>query len=241
MPPPTTQDDLPALRTAYTPDGRQGPVGSRVAVYSAICGSLGAMPLPWVPEALVRRVRGALAQDIAARHGVSLAPDARALLAEPSSSPVPRSLGVAALRFVGVHVVARGLARFGPVGGIWALRHALRAFVFGHLFDRYLGLARTERAVRIDRDEAQRVRAAIDGALGRAFRVEAAPVIGPTPIDDQRDATTALLDGLLGLAAGMPEVMTHRLDAAFDEIISKADPAPAPRHAPGQASAMPDD
>src|SRR5579883_110709 len=58
--------------------------GGRLGVYAAIAGSIGAVPLPWIPDALVGRVRGALVHDIASRHGVSLAPEARAILSDVS-------------------------------------------------------------------------------------------------------------------------------------------------------------
>ena len=52
----------------------------------------------------------------------------------------------------------RVLASFGPISVAWPMRNALLTYVLGHLFDRYLELARTERAVRIDVDEARRIR-----------------------------------------------------------------------------------
>ena len=106
---------------------------------------------------------------------------------------------------------------------VWPLRNALQTFVLGHLFDRYLELGRTERAVRIDAGEARRVRQAIDGALARALTVEAPPEEEPTVIDDQRDALTSLVDGLLGLVAGVPGRILGRLDAAFDDLLAHGD------------------
>ena len=42
-------------------------------------------------------------------------------------------------------------------------------------------------------------------------------------IDDQRDATTAFVDGLLGLVAGAPSRLGDWLDAAFDDWLAQGD------------------
>jgi hypothetical protein len=215
-----TYDDADARSVT---GGMRSPVDrGRLGIYAAFGASVAALPLPWLPDSLVRRVRGALVHDVAVRHGLSLTRDARDVLAEPSGPDGPRSLLAQAARFVGGRVAAKTFARLGILGMIWPLRDALRTFVLGHLFDRYLAIARIERAVRIDAAEARRVRQAIDGALARALTVEPPPMPEPSAIDDQRDAMTALLDGLLGLAAGVPGRLVHRLDAAFDDVLAHA-------------------
>ena len=191
---------------------------SRLGVYAALGASISLVPLPWLPDSLVRRVRGGLVHDVAVRHGVSLTPEAREVLAEPSGPDGPRGILAQAMRVLGARFVARTLSRFGPAGLYWPVREALRTYVLGHLFDRYLESARTERAVRIDVEEARRVRLAVDGALSRALTVDAGTTQEPTIIDDQRDAVTALVDGLLGVAAGVPSRLVRRLDAAFDDL-----------------------
>lgn len=191
----------------------------RLGVYAAFGAAMGAVPLPWLPDSLGRRVRGALVHDIAVRHGLSLTQGARDVLAEPSGPDGPRSLVSQVTRFVGRRFT-RALTR--PLGFVWPLREALRTYTLGHLFDRYLDVSRIERAVRIDAPEARRVRQAIDGALMRALTVVGGPDAEPTAIDDQRDSMTALVDGLLGLAAGIPSRLVHRLDVAFDELLAHA-------------------
>jgi hypothetical protein len=191
---------------------------SRLGVYAAIGASAGAVPLPWLPDVLVRRIRGALVHDVAVRHGLSLGHEARDVLAEPAGADGPRGLVAQALRFAGAKLAARTLARLGPVGLVWPLRSAAQTFILGHLFDRYLEIARTERAVRIDVEEARRIRRAIDGALVRALTVQTRRIDQPTVIDDQRDATTALVDGVLSFTAGLPGRAVQRLEAAFDEL-----------------------
>lgn len=196
----------------------------RLGVYAAMGASIGAVPLPWIPGSLAKRVRGALLHDIAVRHGVSLAPEARVALADPAALEAPRGWIEQGVRFVGVRLAARALTRLGPIGMVWPVRDAVRTFALGHLFDRYLAALRTERAVRIDAEEAQWLRRAMDGAFARAVTLAPEPLEEPTPVDDQRDAMTALLDGLFSLAAGVPDRLVRRLDLAFDELIA------APRH-----------
>jgi hypothetical protein len=191
----------------------------RVSVYAALGASAGAVPLPWVPDVLVRRVRGALVHDLAVHHGVSLTRHAREALAEPSGSPGGRSLIGQAFRFVGTRLAVRSLTALGPIGLFWPMQSALQTYVLGRLFERYLSLWRTERAVRIDGEEARRVRGAIDGALMRSMGVAVEALPEPTSMDDDRDLATAVIDGLLALAAGIPARLTRRLDAAFDDVI----------------------
>jgi hypothetical protein len=192
----------------------------RLATYSAFAASVAALPLPWLPDSLLRRIRGALVHDLAAAHGLSLTPEAREALAQPSADG-PRGLGSQALRYLGVRFAIRALARFGPIALVWPLRDAMRTYVLGHLFARYLEIGRAERAVRIDLGEARLVRSAIDGAMARALTVEP-PIVEAAPrIDDQRDAATAVVDTLLGLVAGVPNRLVRRLDTAFDELLLK--------------------
>ena len=192
--------------------------GGRLGVYATLGGLTGAVPLPWIPDALARRVRGALVHEVASRHGLSLAAEARAVLAEPSGAEGPRGILKTAARFVGLKL----LARVGPIGFIPPVRDALETFVLGYLFDRYLELARSERAVRIDVEEARRVRQAIDRALVHALtsdpkdeRVAVAP-------EELRDGFTQLVDGVLARTAGVPSWLVRRIDAAFDELLPHA-------------------
>ncbi len=168
----------------------------------------------------MRRVRGALAQDLASRHGLSLSLEARRVLSEPSSRRESSGLVPGLMRYFGVRLVVRVLTRFGPVRMVWPLRNALNTFALGHLFERYLFVARAERAVRIDAEEARRLRRAMDGAIGRAISIKSPPSDPPSAVDDHREEVTAFVDGLIGLAAEVPNRLLHRLDAAFDELLA---------------------
>ena len=184
---------------------------SRLGVYAALGATVAAVPLPWVPDSLARRVRGALVHDIAVRRGLSLTREAREVLANPAGPGERRGLLSQAARFLGMRFATRVLTSVGPVGVIWPAQSALRTYLLGRMFDRYLDRWRTERAVRID------------AALAGSLRVQLGPTEEPTPVDDQRDPTTALLDALLGAAAGLPERLLHRLEIAFDEGIAQVD------------------
>jgi hypothetical protein len=197
--------------------------GGRLGVYAALGASVGTVPLPWIPDVLVRRVRGALVHDVAVRHGLSLSQDARELLADPSGPDESRGALAKTARYLGVRLALRTLARVGPVGALWPIRRAVQTYALGHLFDRYLAGGRPRSAVRIEADEARRVREAIDGAIRHALGVTAAPISEPEAIDDERDPTTALVDGLLLGAAGVPARLVRRLDTAFDDLLAHAD------------------
>jgi hypothetical protein len=215
---PLTRDDAgdrPVVSTGAAVDR------GRLGVYAVLGASVSAVPLPWLPDSLVRRVRGALVHDVAVRHGLSLTREARNVLSEPAGPDGPRGLLAQAVQFLGGRLAMRTFTRLGPIGLVWPVRAALRTYVLGHLFDRYLELARTERAVRVDVDEARRVRQAVEGALGRALTIDGGAPTDPTVIDDQRDAMTALVDGLFGLAAGVPDRLVRRLDAAFDDLLAQ--------------------
>ncbi len=214
----SSADAVPRGATAV----RSGPVDrGRLGVYAAFGASLASVPIPWLPDAFARRVRGALVHDVAARHGLSLTPEARDLLSEPSGPDGPRGVMAQALRFLGARLAVRALTSFGPIAVVWPLRNALTTYLLGHLLDRYLELSRTERAVRIDVEEARRVRLAIDGAIVRALTVDAPPAPEPTVIDEQRDPISVVIDTLLGLAAGLPARLMLRLEAAFDELLTQ--------------------
>ncbi|HVH44840.1 MAG TPA: hypothetical protein VM925_20945 [Labilithrix sp.] len=192
--------------------------GGRLGTYTVLGAMSGVVPLPWVPDAIVRRVRGALVHDLTARHGLSLTPEARAILVEPGGTEGPRSYVKQGVTFA----VTRVLGRFGPLAMIGPVRTALGTFVLGHLFERYLDTARITRSVRIEVEEARRIRRAIDQALVYALTTEGKgsrenPPFGP---EDLRDQTTQIVDGVFISIASAPGWLVRRLDAAFDETLS---------------------
>jgi uncharacterized protein (DUF697 family) len=198
--------------------GRRQLGTGRLGTYTVLGAATGIVPLPWVPDAMVRRVRGALVHDLTARHGLSLTHEARSVLAEPGGTEGPRGFLSQGVTFA----VTRVLGRFGPLAVIPPVRSALGTWVLGHLLQRYLETARTQRSVRIDVEEARRVRRAIDQALLYALTTDAHRSREDRPIapEDLREPNEQLVDGVLISLASMPGWLVRRLEAAFDEVLS---------------------
>lgn len=196
----------------------------RLSTLAIVAGAAGGIPLPWIPSAVQRRIRGALAHDIAGRRGIGLTPDAREIFAEPSIDGRGKAAGMVAgaLGFVARRVVGR----LGVVGVVPPVTSGLEAWALGLLLDRYFERVRTSRTVRLDAAEARRVRAAIDRAVVRALSPEVRPP-APGPVteapEEMRDNVTQVVDrALLGLAA-LPSWAQRRLLAAFDEVAADAE------------------
>jgi uncharacterized protein (DUF697 family) len=190
----------------------------RLGTYTMLGAACGIVPLPWIPDATVRRVRGALVHDLTSRHGLSLTPEARTILVEPNGTEGPRGFLKQGAKFA----VGRVLGRLGPFAMIAPVRSALGTYVLGHLLQRYLETARTARSVRIDIEEARRVRRAIDQALIYALTTDAAPSREDRPFaaEDLREGSEQVVDGVIISIASMPGWLVRRLDAAFDDVLS---------------------
>ncbi len=188
----------------------------RLGVYAALGAYARTIPLPWVPSAVLQRVRGALLSDLAACYGVSLTGDARAELSDPRGPKRAQTLATQALRIAGDRVAARTLRALGPIGLFVPLRGAVQTYVLGRLFDRYLEHRPAELGLVIDVDEASRLRIAIDGALLRAITVAG---LGAGSGLDDIDPAGAWLDRALQRVARVPARLTRRLDAGFDDLI----------------------
>jgi hypothetical protein len=189
----------------------------RLGTYTALGGVIGIVPLPWIPDAIARRVRGALIHDLTSRHGLSLTPEARSVLVEPGGAEGPKGVVSQGIAFA----VTRVLGRLGPLAAVAPIRTALGTYVLGHLLQRYLDGARTARAVRIDVEEARKVRRAIDQALLYALTTEPRTKEEvPIPPEDLRDQTTQIVDGVIISMASLPGWFVRRLDAAFDEVLA---------------------
>jgi hypothetical protein len=120
---------------------------------------------------------------------------------------------------VGNQLARRTLAALGPLGFVRPVREATQTYILGHLFDRYVRLRRRQAGHVIDADEASRVRAAIDGALVHAFTGAADDNGERTNADGDIDPAAPFVDRVLQQVARIPERMTRRLDAAFDDLI----------------------
>lgn len=177
-----------------------------------------AIPLPFLPDRILARLRGAVVQDVLSRHGLSLTSDARELLSEPESASRTRMARAA-------EGVARTLLkRLKPLGVLNAVSRGVEIFALGLLLDRYVVHTRTTSAVRIHREEARHLRAAIDKAVLRAV----SPALHPTATtldagaEDLRDELTRWIDTALLTSATLPSYLERRLEAAFDQVVAES-------------------
>jgi hypothetical protein len=221
---PVTRANPPAvLARAGTP----GP--GRVSILALAGMFAGALPLPIVPGRMLKRVRGALVHDVAARHGLSLTPEARAHMAEPS-----RTSRNGALLATAAFIARRSLRRLGALGLLPPITAWLEIYALGHLFDRYLARARASQTVRIDEGEASTVRKAVDLAVKRALSPSLSLTPrGPetAPSEELRDMPTRVIDGILLFAAALPQHVQRRLETAFDLVLAEERAKPSgPRH-----------
>lgn len=177
------------------------------------------IPLPVLPERMLLRIRGAIAQDIVARHGLSLTTDARAILAQPGQDQTT-------FRRAALLVTREVLRRLYPAQAVAAAARGLEVYALGHLLNRYLTRVRKTGAVRIQADEARTIRDAIDRAVRRSLSPSLRPSITilPSGVEDLRDEFTRWIDTFLLAGAAVPEYIERRLDVAFDEIIASSAP-----------------
>jgi hypothetical protein len=199
-----------AQRSAEPPPGQLG-------TFAVLGAAIGTVPLPWLPDALARRVRGALVQDIAARHGLSLSRGAREVLADPAGGRTKRNAVTAALRYLSRKL----LVRFGPLALLPPLRAGLETYVLGHLFARFLTHPPRAAGGRIEAEEALVLRDAIERAVIRVASpdMELEWPRAPLAPEDSRDELTQVLDGLLSATATVPSWLLSRLDTAFDDAL----------------------
>ncbi len=211
------------LANAPPPSAAHRPPPGQLGTFAVLGAAVGTVPLPWIPDALSRRLRGALVQDIAARHGVALSGGARGILADPSGSR--RKQGAVAQAFT--YLGRKLLVRFGPLAVLPPLRAGLETYVLGYLFDRYLSVGRSGGGSRVEVKEARLVRSAIERAVVRVASPEGGLQWPGTPHapddgEDTRDEITQALDGLLSATSTIPSWLLHRLDLAFDEVLVSA-------------------
>ena len=67
----------------------RAPTSGRLAILTGLSLAASAIPVPFLPDRVVSRIRGAIAQDVASRHGLSITSDARRILAEASNHLTP--------------------------------------------------------------------------------------------------------------------------------------------------------
>lgn len=191
----------------------------RLAILTGLSLAASALPIPFLPDRVVLQVRGAIVQDVAARHGLSLTTDARQAFAEasgdfPGREIIKRTLGFLSKTFV---------RKLGPLAAMFSASAAVEVFALGHLFERYLDRHRGSKAVRIQADEARAVRKLMEAAVIRALspNLKAEPLPLLPGVEDLRDEFTRTVDTILLVGAGLPGYLERRLDAAFDAVIAE--------------------
>lgn len=198
------------------------PSNARVTVFAMAAAVTGVVPLPIIPRRILRTIRGSMAFDVCAQHGLALTAEARDVLAEPGAGGLPPGMTKDAIAFL----AGRVLSRLTPYTTLLApVRTAYETLAFGRLLDRYLEKYRPSgsrgRIVRIDGEEAMEIRRILDRAAERVIR----PGLGSTtalvaePPEDYRGAVEKAIDTAMITAARMPEWVTTRLDAALDDIL----------------------
>jgi uncharacterized protein (DUF697 family) len=195
---------------------------ARVSVMALIGMIAGAVPLPFVPSAVLKRIRGALAHDVVTRYGLCLTQEARDELAAASRV----SHGGAFVTTI-AFFARRTLRRVGALGVLPPLTAWFEVYALGVLLDHYLCRMRTSQSLRIHQGEAQRLRAAIDQAVSRSLspKLELKPrEFLNEPTEELRTFMTRLLDGILLAAAAVPDHLQRRLETAFDLALAENPP-----------------
>ncbi len=193
------------------------PPAGRLVMMTAYAVAATAIPFPFLPDRVIARVRGALAHDILARHGLSLTSDARASLAEPDSEMRNRLVRAAE------SLARQILRRIRPLGVLNSASRGAELYALGILLERYVVKLRRSNAVRMHHEEARLVREAIDRALLRAMSPALRPPVTTLNqgAEDLRDEFTRWIDALLLTSAALPSYLERRIEAAFDEIVAE--------------------
>jgi hypothetical protein len=211
--PPQSPSDAPA---PAHPNAPQSPMG-QLGVFAVLGAAARVVPVPWLPNALAERLRGALVQDIAARHGVALTPGARSTLASPVGAKQGHSPWSEALAYLG----RRLFARFGPLSALLPARAAIETYVLGYLLDHYLAVV--PHGSQLETREARHVRRAIERAVMHVVSVDGrlAWLPMPVPPHESRDELTRLVDRVLCTATLAPAWLLRRLETAFDQALTE--------------------
>lgn len=217
----TTADAAPR---SGTPLARQA--GASVTVYAAVTGLAGAIPIPLLDSMLSELSRGAAMRRVARRHGVTLTPDARAILAGPGTVQATSSERGRLVKMALASVLA-------PLRIAARLEDAVGTLFAAVLLDHFLRRPDRPRGATLTQAEARRVRSATETAIGeagfdaiktvplglfrilrRAFDVTlAADVEGRSPIERFVDA---VLDGLADAPDDLVDTLTLQFDRALE-------------------------
>lgn len=205
--------DTPEATAIHSP---ARPTSGRLALLTGFSLAASAIPLPFLPDRVIVQVRGAIAQDVVSRHGLSLTIDARKALARTSADAPVRDLVRKGLGVLSKTV----FKRLGPLALLSTAASGVEVFALGLLLEHYVEHHRPRGAVRVHAEEAREVRDRIDRAIVRAF----SPALHPEPLpllpggEDLRDEITRWMDTAILAGASFPAYLERRLTAAFDEL-----------------------
>lgn len=197
-----------------------------VPVYAIAAGLAAAVPMPFVDSMLARTARGSAMRRVAARHGLTLAPEARRILGE---AELPKDVRVKGYK-VARTVVQRYLFPMIPIS---RLEDGLAALGSAMLFDSYLRHRPLPQGSVVGVPEALEIRSAIDAALLQgsgdlarsmpevASRVakETVKVIRTTDAEGRR-RFEALVDHFLDAIADVPESMLRTLELRLEQQLA---------------------
>lgn len=202
----------------------KSPTSGRLAILTGLSLAASAIPVPLVPDRVIYQIRGAIVQDVASRHGLSLTTEGRRALAESSSESPLRDVLKRGLGFLSKTFIKK----LSPLSTLLTVGGAADVFVVGHLFERYLERHRSSKIVRVNGDEARAVRKLIETAsmraLSPALRADPMPLL--PPVEDMRDEFTRWVDTVILMSAGLPSYLERRLDSAFDAVIAEVGAPP---------------
>ncbi|MGE0789567.1 MAG: hypothetical protein AB7S26_28100 [Sandaracinaceae bacterium] len=208
-----------------TPLARQA--SASVTVYAAVTGLAGAIPVPLLDSMLGELSRGAAMRRVAARHGVTLTPDARAILAGPGTVGVTSSERGRLVKMALSSVLA-------PFRVAARLEDAMGTLFAAVLLDHYLARPDRPMGASVTLAEAQRVRSATQIAIGEAGfdALRAVPVglggvlkkgfdAARAPDPEGRSIVERFVDAVLDGFADAPVDLLDTLSLQFDRALER--------------------
>ena len=196
------------------------PTTGRLAVLTGLSLAASAIPIPFLPDRVVLQIRGAVAHDVAARHGLSLTSDARAAFAATSAESPVRAVVKNAIGILSKTV----LKKLGPIAVLSTMSSGVEVYALGVLLEHYIEHRRPTGALRINAEEAREIRHVIDKAILRAFspalKAQQVPLL--PGVEDLRDELTRYVDTAILFGASLPSYIERRLVSAFDAIQTEA-------------------
>jgi hypothetical protein len=221
-------DGSAAAIVAETPRAlaRSGGSPGGVIVYAAAAGAASVVPLPFVDAMFAKLARGSAMRRVAARRGVRLTPEARALLSRPGLSA---PLGTTPARLLRT-ALTRALA---PVRIASRLEDAAGTFLAALMLDHYLATSDRRPGAPLGDREAAAVRAAMEQAWAdsglEALRTIPLGIVdlvvraGKAAVQldaEGRGPVERFVDAVLDGAADAPDDLFQRMRDHFDAAIA---------------------